>query len=284
MLPWKVKRNGEELVTYNADISRAIAALMPKESTNRSRIEGQSLAVDLGQAVMQQIRADWKLLDVENRVGGMLTTLRAKYAIESAEINPYHGVAYGVSWKENRQHEDNLHLVLRQSSFTPGFSENAILLYKDGKVIGIDDFLENAGRYEDLVFSVPWLKALMEEHPDYNVELFWVHNASFSEKAMNLFAADMETVGKAALVDEVRSERDKIALITIQYGAYWLVLPNKQMVLWRYSRAAELPNFKLSDFPSRRCSDYHTASGGCVGVVVLPDGTIAPDAVPLDSH
>jgi hypothetical protein len=276
MLPWRVKRSGEEITTYNADVSRAIAALMPKNATNRSRIAGDGLDVDLAEAIMRHIEKDWKLLNVENRVGGTLTTLRAKYTVESADINPYHGVAYGVAWKDKQPHEENLHVVLRQASFPPSFSESAIFLYRDGKVSGTEDFLLNAGKYEELVFSVPWLKSLAAEYPAYKIELFWVHDRSFSEKAMSLFAADMNAMGKSVLVDEVRAEQDKIALITIRYGDYWLVLPDKKMVLWRYTSVSGLLNFKSSDFPFRRCSEYNGVTGGCVGAVILPDGTIAP--------
>ncbi len=38
MLPWKVNRGDEEETTYNADISRALAALMPQGSVNRNRL------------------------------------------------------------------------------------------------------------------------------------------------------------------------------------------------------------------------------------------------------
>jgi hypothetical protein len=275
MLPWKVKRNGEEISTYNADISRAVAALMPKKATNRSRLAGDGLDVDLAEAVMRHIEQDWKLLNVENRVGGILTTLRGKYVVESAEINPYHGVAYGVSWKGNQSHEENLHVVLRKVSFPPSFSESAILLYRDGQVSGTENFLQNATKYEELILSVPWLKTLTEKYPRYKIELLWVHDRSFSEKAMNLFAADMRAMGKSALADEVRAEQEEIALITIQYGDYWLVLPDKSMVLWRYTSVSGLLNFKSSDFPFQRCSEYNTVTGGCVGVVVLPEGTLA---------
>ena len=66
MLPWKVKRSAEEVTTFNADVSRAVAAMMPEKTTNRSRIAGDGLDVNLAEAVMRHIEKDWKLLDVEN--------------------------------------------------------------------------------------------------------------------------------------------------------------------------------------------------------------------------
>jgi hypothetical protein len=275
MLPWKVMRNGEAITTYDANISRAVAALMPNEATNRSRIAGEALDVDLAEAVMHHIEKEWNLLDVENRVGGTLTTLRGTYTVESAEINAYHGVAYGVAWKGNQPHEENLHVVLRQESFPQSFFENAIFLYIDGNVSGTEDFLQNAGKYENLVFSVPWLNHLTAGYPGYRIELLWVHDRSFSEKAMKIFATDMDAVGKGALANEVRAEQDKIALITIDYDDYWLVLPDERMIFWRYSTVSGLLNFKASDFSVQRCAEYSSVTGGCVGAVILPDGTFA---------
>ncbi len=50
MLPWSMK--GERF-TYNADISRAVAALLPAESVNKSKLAGDELAYDLGFLVMR---------------------------------------------------------------------------------------------------------------------------------------------------------------------------------------------------------------------------------------
>jgi hypothetical protein len=57
MLPWSVTRGSETTHTYNADISRALAGLMPEKSTNRSLIAGKGLARDLAR-------------DVQNYIGG----------------------------------------------------------------------------------------------------------------------------------------------------------------------------------------------------------------------
>ena len=274
MLPWKVKGSSGTVSTYNADISRAVAALMPKKAANRYRIAGEGLASDLREAVRDHIKADLELLDAENRASDALAMLRTKYVVESAEINPYHGVAYGLDWKSHQPHEENLHAVLRRETFPKGFYEDAILLYNDGKVLGTEDFVQNAGKYEKLALSVPWLSSLLSKYPRLAVSVFWVHDRSFSDKAMRIFAADMDILEKGALASEVRAGQDDVALITVNYGDYWLILPDKRMILWRYTSVSGLLNFKPSDFNVRRCSDYADVTGGCVGAMVMPDGTL----------
>ncbi len=274
MLPWKVTRSGKTFETYDANISRAVAAVMPKKATNRSRIAGEGLDRDLAEAVMQYIEKDWKLLGVENHAGRALATLRAKYSVVSADINPYHDVAYGVLQNARQPFEQNLHVVVTQKSFPENLTENAILLYSDGKVFGTEDFLQNAGKYEQLVLSVPWLNNLMARDPAFKIQLLWVHDRSFSEKAMKEFTADMVLMGRDALVDEVRAKQDEIALVTINYGDYWLVLPDERMILWRFSTVSGLLHFQRSDFSIHNCLNYGTGTGGCVGATILPNGTL----------
>src|SRR5205807_354953 len=40
MLPWKIEVDGVTHTTYNANVSRALAALLPKKTVNRPRISG----------------------------------------------------------------------------------------------------------------------------------------------------------------------------------------------------------------------------------------------------
>jgi hypothetical protein len=247
---------------------------MPKKAVNRSRIAGEELASDLSGAVTQHIQSDLDLLDVENRAGDALATLRTKYVVEGAKINTDHNVAYGPDWKDHQPHEENLHALLTQESFPKGFSEDAILLYNDGKVFGTEDFLQNAIKYEKLAFSVPWLNSLLSKYPAFRVQLLWVHDRSFSEKGMEVFAADMAILGKDALASEVRAEQTEVAVMTVKYGDYWLILPDKRMILWRNASVSGLLNFKPFDLSIRRCSDYATTTGGCVGALVMPDGTL----------
>jgi hypothetical protein len=66
MLPWSMK--GERF-TFNADISRAIAALLPPESANKSTLAGDELASEVAGAVMNSIEREWNLLGSEEPAG-----------------------------------------------------------------------------------------------------------------------------------------------------------------------------------------------------------------------
>lgn len=49
MLPWEVRGGAER--TYNADISRAVSALLPSQTVNKQRLAGNRLRTDLEEVV-----------------------------------------------------------------------------------------------------------------------------------------------------------------------------------------------------------------------------------------
>jgi hypothetical protein len=272
MLPWKL-HDGRQ--SFNADISRAVAALMPKKATNHERLAGVDIDTAIADAVMNYIEDDWNLLDVENKAGPALGTLRSIYTVQTAEINPYHHPEYGVEWSGNQPHETNLHALLRRIDFPGGVSIALVLLDQDGNIKGIDEFLHSAPKYTDLALSLPWLNDYIRKHKETPVRISYVNNASFGARAMQVFAADMHAVGKDELAAEIRAKQLDIALLitgNTYEESYWLVLPDKRIVLWRYAGPTGLLNWKPTDFPPGECSAYAPVDGGCVGAVFSADG------------
>jgi hypothetical protein len=274
MLPWKLESNGTTAETFNSNISTALLNLMPKGATNRERISGNGLSLHLAEVVMADIEEQWKLLRTEDKDSNALSRIRSAYTVVTADVNSYHDVTFGVYSEKNGGEEENLHALVKKPTFPKGFSENVILLYGNGRANGVDGFLNGAGRYEQLVLSVPWLSRLRTKYPDWPTTLLWVHDVSFSDKAMKQFAADMHVLRKDALAKEVGMVQHDVAVLNVSYGDWWLVLPDKRMVLWRYESVSGLLGFKKADFSLRECTDYQGVTGGCVGAVVSPEGEI----------
>ena len=275
MLPWEVTGKSNDFKTFNRSISVALAALMPNDATNLERIRGDHLPVALAEAVLSRIEDEWKLIRAEGMCKATLAQIRDQYELIRADVNPYHDVAFGVySTRKQNGVEQNLHADVRKPDFPTGLSETAILKYRNGNVLGVDDFLKGASRYEKLVLSVPWLVRLWKNHPDRPITLLWVHDASFSDKAMLQFANDMHRLHKDALAEDVRKVKRDVAVLNVSYGDWWLVLPDKRMILWRYESISGLLGFKVSSFTSRECTDYQGVTGGCVGAIVSPDGNL----------
>ena len=198
-------------------------------------------------------------------------------------MNSYHHLEYGKEWKGSDSQEENLHVDLWRSGFPKGFVVNAVLLRKASKVEGVDLLPEKSKDYEQLALSVDWLKRYLDTHPNQHARMFYVHGLSFTTKSMRIFAADMKAAGRNELVTKVKAVQDKVALIetaplesSLEYGQgnYWLVLPDKTVILWRWQTTSGVLLWKSSDFPVKECTEYGTVTGGCSGAVISPAGQL----------
>jgi hypothetical protein len=279
MLPWQV--TGKTPPTFNAQISRALAALMPKDTVNKERLAGKGFDKEFGEAVMQHIERDWKLLDARNRAEGALRVIETKYQVLGAEINSYHNVNYGVEWDSGKPHETNLHVTVRKASFPTNLTDEVILRMNGSEAEGVDQFLRTGSKYEDLVLSSPLFGEYIRQHPHTPVWISYVHDASLGDKAMRVFAADMHAIGKDDVVPPVSAQQSQIALVIVG-GAYWILFPDRHLLLWRFDGKNGLLNWKPETFAFRRCSDYHPVWGGCVGAEVSADGKRVQDYASAD--
>jgi hypothetical protein len=279
MLPWKVELGVATHITYNANISRALAAMLPTKTVNRPRISGEGLLDILRTAVDRALEPELNLLDADNRATPALAELRQHYSVVESEINEFHHPEYGTEWSGNQPHETNLHATLTRSDLPQNVAEVLVLEYKDGKVEGVEAFLSSVNKYERLLLSIPWLTDYIREHDTVPIRISYVHNASFGDKSLKVFAGDMHALGRDDLIEEARIKRSGITLLItgITYAeSYWLIFPDKHMILWRYNGPSGLLKWKPSDFRTAECADYGVPFGGCVGANVDSDGNLTP--------
>jgi len=274
MLPWTI-HGSKNLETYNADISRAISALLPPKSANKERLAGPEFGFHLADAVMNRIEKQWKEIGAEDRAGDSLAKLRRRYTISASDINPYHNAEYDVSWSPKGPHETNLHVTLHRPDFPPNLAVEGIFLSENGRIQGVDEFLKTGSRYEDFTLSVTWLMNWLREHPDRHAYLFNVHGLSFGEHAMQTFTEDMRLRERNDLVEKVRDQQSQIALLKID-GADWLIFPDRHVLLWLYEWFRGLLKWTPDDFGEGECADYRVNNGGCSGREVSPEGVLIP--------
>jgi hypothetical protein len=268
--------------TYNADISRAIAALLPAESANQSPLAGGEMAHDLGFLVMGSIEREWNLLGSEERAGDALKMLRTAYEVITAELTPYHRPGYGIYAYFDALEETDLHATVRKSNFPSNLTDALILRYADKKVEGVDEFLKSAAKYEGLALSLPWLDGYIRDNPRASVRISYVQGKSFGDKAMGVFAADMKLLGREDLIEQVKSQQADITLLLINdtnTESHWLLFPDKHMMLWRYDGSSKLLKWTPEDFRNggRECSDtllVHPIV--CSGREITAEGMLAP--------
>jgi hypothetical protein len=277
MLPWR----RSNAIAYNAGISRAVAALMPDKSANRSLLLAERLDLQLGHAAVRQALN----LDVEHRTGGAFDALRSKYTIVRASIGHYSDPVLRGPVQPTPENS-SVSLQLRRSDTPDIFFDDELLLpYTDGNVAGTDTFLQRAPQYEQLVLSVPWLNQFVQQNKrTVRPRLAFSHGVSLSDAAAQVFSDDMHARGRDKLAVKTEAMKGQVALLIVGFGmeeSDWLVLPDRHMVLWRYLQIPiygkpDLLKRQPLDFPRGPCAKINTA--GCVGAEISPDGAvIAPE-------
>jgi hypothetical protein len=283
MLPWCV--GPEKKASYNPAISRAVAALLPPKTVNKDRLADADIAAELSTAVMSEIENEYDLRGAQDRVGPDLVHFRPLYQVTYATVDPWISSEYGPDKYDSKHEEVNLHARLHKTTFPPNVSDEVTLPDVNGRIQGIDLFLASAGKYEDLVLSVPWLSQYILTHPKTWVRINYVHDASLGADALRRFAADMKFRERNDLAEKARAQRKQIALIQVgaKYAeSYWLVFPDKHLLLWRYEGPSGLLNWNPSDFGEGECAGLGINNGGCSGREVDPHGTLISEGTPRD--
>jgi hypothetical protein len=272
MLPWVVSKGRLKIKTYDARIARAVVALLPNLFANRERLSGESLNYVLAEATMREIQDKWDLLDAQNKAGKYLQTLQHDFLVESAEINSYHNVDFGKEWVKGDPGVENLQAILARRNWPRNFRIGIALPFANGEVEGVDTFLRSADRYVNLTLAVPWLNEYIRSHPRIPFELRFVGDRSFSEKAMQIFAADMKLKRKESLAREIEAAQKEVSLLAIGWvwgREYWLVLPDKKIVVWRFRESSiKWTSLQASAW---ECSNYYSK---CSGAIISRNGSL----------
>lgn len=280
MLPWQLSN----AVAYNADISRAVASLMPDKSINHSLLLADNVDMQLGRAAVWQAL----ILDVDGRTGGAVGALRAKNSVITASIGDYNS---DLVLRRSEQLKPEIPGVLfqlrRSDPHDIFFDDELVLPYADGNAVGVDVFLHHAPQFEQLVLSVPWLNQFVHESKRaVRPRLAFSQGVSFSDEAARAFSEDMHELGKNKSIVKTEAVKNQIALLMVGSGVEesdWLVFPDRHMLLWRYYQTPiygkpDLLKWQPADFPKKPCAKMKNNFVGCVGVEISPDGVlIAPE-------
>lgn len=265
MVPWRVTSGSEEFATYSTAISRAIYRLMPAGVVNRGRIGGKAIRPVIREEVMREIQDQWNLLDSERRIGKELAALKPKFTLLKSQV--YGGCI--MSFERDFCQPWDAELLPNTS--TPNVRVRVSLPYRDGKLVGFDDFLLQVSHFTDLALSAPWLARYLETHPEVLFEVRYVEGRSVTPKAARSFLDDMRKHGRTELADYVESRLASSSSLTVRQGdcwSYWIVLPTQEMVLWLFN-CPTVMNRPASEF-----TPWDTYGSHATGALHSPGGEV----------
>ncbi len=260
MLPWFG-------LGYSCQISRAVAALLPKKFPNRERLTpGHRFVWELTSQIMQDIRHDWDLLETDYRVGPAVAPIFAKYGPVKSAISNLSSIDLdgGQAWNAE----------LKSCQLPPNLILGVSLTYNNKELFGADQFLRTAPTYSDLVLSVPWFSKFLSAHPETIAELRYVNGRSLSRKAEEILTKELREHGKVKLADRVSQAATESAFLEINSGSgCWtrvVVLPNKDVLVWQFDERCE----SVLGHPSNSFQTWEHYSWRSTGTLVKDDGTL----------
>jgi hypothetical protein len=273
MVPWQVKAGTSAFTTWNVNLAKAAAALLPEGATNRNRLDGARFSYDLADVVMEHVKAEW--------MSPALSLLRTRYTVERAVISERRAP---LSQQGNgaRVWEAYLDVWLGGGALPKWLQIDARLPVQRETVLGADELLRLAPVYENLVRSFPWLDRWFTDHQQ-SAQIIFDGGRSLHEEATAIFDTDMRAMGKESLLNQVLAVRDQVALVAINNYAFWLVLPDRRMVLWRFRALTNIPRsdsriglikWSWADFPTIERLDAWNAWRECAGAVISAEGDL----------
>jgi hypothetical protein len=234
---------------------------------NRDRLSGEFFKFKLADAAMARMEEQW--------LNPALSVLRTQYNVDRSEITSGVSIHYGQDWKNGHPQQENALFVLRRDSFPQLFRDWIVLPFHNETVYGANELLKSAAKYENLALSIPWLNEI-RHNLSIPMDLQFLQERSFSEKAMGVFANDMNRKGRANLTTLVAAVQEDTALVVVQ-GTYCLILPDMRVILWRFHNppgSQSVLRWTREDFPSTECATYQPIAEWCAGAVISPDGSL----------
>jgi len=270
MLPITIDDQKGSHLSYNAKMSRAIAALLPPGFINRDRLNGTELKSVVTERVISSISEGLDLLETRNKIGAELKQLEGRYTLARTAIN--HVSSVDVETLGEKFPRWNA--MLQRSDLPQNIMIGVSLPYDHDRLVTFESFLKNIDSFVALSLSVPWLEKYLREHRDVRMEIRFVTDRSASPKLVSYFLETAKALGAEPLAAKVTPVLDKSAFVEFQDRSgwsRWLVLPDRRMILFDFQGDAVL-GWKLTDFNTR--SRYNSNFWHMASAVVSADGTI----------
>jgi hypothetical protein len=165
--------------------------------------------------------------------------LRNRYVVKRSEVSDHQSLTFGEHRKDGVFPETSLQADVRLTTFPKNLVVATVFPVHDGSVEGVDTFLRLGNQYERIVLTNPWLMKSLQAHTELGAWLYFVQDASFSEKAMRLFTADMHELGRDDVALQVEGHRKDVVLLNY-YGNQLFLFPDHHAIVWRWGAYREL--------------------------------------------
>ncbi len=268
MLPWQVYDGTNEFTTGNAEVSRAVAELLPPGFLNRDRVKG-----DLFQMVRSGFLGAGKVQEFIMR-----STLEQTFGNLSngwpQGIEPGNIMISG----SYGHYPDTFTATLHRTNWPARLRIPVTTGIERGVVTGLKGMLETAQTKVDPLLEQNWLLSRVKGSNDFVVEVL------LDSPDHQWLRGHMEAAGQVAFYDRIQPALHRSLGFTLHEGIYrasqWALLEDGRLLLYGFSGDGVLdwsPE-QLGFHGDQRL--LHSSSVNFVAVFVGPQGTITEVVLP----
>jgi hypothetical protein len=271
MLPWTLRSATGVRETFNAGISRAIAALLPVDTSNRKRLLGAHLVSQLAGALVSNISDEWTSAQMQDIMPVYFSEVQKNYQIRQNQgIGCFSGYDAGACpmWAVTLAAPD----LPRNVAFF-------VVLPLGDRPQGMEHIAKTKDAIQALL-NATWLKSYLSSNPDVELLVDVNRTGSFGPEAQRAFDKDMASAGKTPLksIDEPLDSAVHASLVRRDNGhklleSDWLLFPNGESILWKFSGfPGPLGPDTIKATQAQCLVDLESCTSG---VVLLPNGAVA---------
>jgi hypothetical protein len=222
--------------------------------------------------VMNGVRDKWESLGAEAKLGGTIEPVTRRFTVVKSSVSSLNSIDLngGDSWNA----------VLHAATMPPNINVGLSLPIRKGRLIGVESFLQRIDDYVRLALSPKWFAQFLVAHPDATLEIRFVEDRSLSRFAERRLTEDLTKIGKADAAERVSASADQAVFVEMyapspgaastdgadKHWSRWIVLPNRDMVLWEY-QGETVGIWSDKDFQSSECYGWK-----CVGSIIPESG------------
>lgn len=264
MIPWTITENGKTSESFNAHISRTLAAILPQAAIHKSRLDGKNLRYALSEHLYWELRDEWAVLTTEAKIPQDIQKIRMKYKVEKSDVGCIASIdVEGAcpSWNA----------TLRSSELPSNYTIGVSLPYEEGRLPNLSLFEEKIPVYSQLAASVPWFKQYLVRHPGTQAEIRFVIDRSLSKRASGKLLEDLRKHGKNELTGRIEKEALESVFLEVSDEKHnwsrWVIFPNGDMLLWHFKGDSVL------DFPATKFMSWEYYNWKSAGALIRADGS-----------
>jgi hypothetical protein len=285
LLPW---RSPLGVKNFDAALSRAVAALLPKHAINAHRLNGSDLVKALSSFVNESTESDRLTLEANNRFPTAMQRLAGSVRLNSAEISTSHSFFYGLPFVNGKPQQENLIVQARHPADPARLKLQAILEIEGSLIPSLDKFIHNPPHLLKVLQRIPWMLSWLERNRDASITAISVNGNTFGPRARDQFRSDMLKLDKPWLLDLLPQDPASVLLVEIvkqQFTSHWLVLPTRKAILWRAEGAESISGLLPQQIPKGECAGDAPTTSRCVGWLFDTRGHLDPRSlIPRDQR